>query len=324
MFNTRLMQSVIIIILLLPAYAFSDNETKNYTVSKGDTLWQISAKELNDSFLWPKVWKENPEINNPDKLYPGQNIRIPIYLIQKSSDEIAQPAPAVIIKKIPSERPKPVPVLEPFVDRNLLIASGYISPSVPAVGVIDSSPSGRNLLGSADIVYLKTSAPAPVGQKFYIIRAEQEVRHPVTNKKEGFVIRILGVAEVSKIEFGYTHAKIIQAFAEINSGDLLDDYYEISAPLVSPPFRRPDFNGVIVASESVKFMSAQLDVVFLDKGKKDGIRVGDMFKIVGQNDGHFISGGVLQVISETDNTSAGLVQRASEPITVGNLFTQLE
>ena len=58
-------------------------EIKDYKVKGGDTLWDISNKELQDPFLWPKIWKENPGIVNPDRIYPDQSIKIPLYLLQK-------------------------------------------------------------------------------------------------------------------------------------------------------------------------------------------------------------------------------------------------
>jgi len=54
-----------------------DMEYKEYKVLKGDTLWDISSKEIHDPFLWPKIWKENPDIKNPDRISPSQMIKNP-------------------------------------------------------------------------------------------------------------------------------------------------------------------------------------------------------------------------------------------------------
>ena len=70
--------------ILTAVTAFAQfQEDKDYEVRKGDTLWSISSKEISDPLSWPKIWKENPEIKNPDLIYPGQKIRLPQLYIQK-------------------------------------------------------------------------------------------------------------------------------------------------------------------------------------------------------------------------------------------------
>ncbi len=49
----------------------------NYKVMRGDTLWGISDKQLNDPFLWPLIyWSNSRSINDPDLIYPNQMLKI--------------------------------------------------------------------------------------------------------------------------------------------------------------------------------------------------------------------------------------------------------
>jgi hypothetical protein len=333
MSKIRLMLSLMVLIFLLPLNSFSQiQETKEYKVLKGDTLWDISKKELSDSFLWPKIWKENPAITNPDKVYPGQIIIIPLYLIQPEKKEVEEaapappPPPAPPTQVIEKETPPPAVKLRPLVDRNLLIASGYIAPSVHRVGTITGAPSGRTLYGVNDKVYVRTDESAAPGDKFYVIRAEQTVYHPITKGKVGYVVQILGIAEITQLKYGETEAKLTQCYGDIVSGDLLDTYYEITPPLVEGnSFRRPDIEGFILASENMRLLNSNLDIVFIDKGKQDGVEIGDEFRTLKRTDGgHIVPSGIIQVINYKDTTATAVVKEAGEPLSSGNVFTQLD
>ena len=47
-----------------------------YTVQKGDTLWDLSQKFSDTPWQWPELWKENNQIANPHRIYPGERIRL--------------------------------------------------------------------------------------------------------------------------------------------------------------------------------------------------------------------------------------------------------
>jgi nucleoid-associated protein YgaU len=51
---------------------------QHHTVAKGDTLSAISKKYYGDANLYPRIFEANkPMLKDPDKIYPGQSLRIP-------------------------------------------------------------------------------------------------------------------------------------------------------------------------------------------------------------------------------------------------------
>ncbi len=49
-----------------------------HTVEKGDTLWAISSKTLGNGSRYNEIFEANkPMLTHPDKIYPGQVLRIP-------------------------------------------------------------------------------------------------------------------------------------------------------------------------------------------------------------------------------------------------------
>ncbi|GEM_PF-1771791 len=75
---------IIMGIIAMGSILYAAQEYIEYIVKKGDTQWDIAEKTLKDPYDWPKVWVVNPEIKNPDLIYPGQRIRIPIRLVKES------------------------------------------------------------------------------------------------------------------------------------------------------------------------------------------------------------------------------------------------
>jgi nucleoid-associated protein YgaU len=54
-------------------------EIEFYTIEKGDTLWAIAKQHLGDGNKYNDIFAANREvIKDPDLIYPGQKIRIPL------------------------------------------------------------------------------------------------------------------------------------------------------------------------------------------------------------------------------------------------------
>lgn len=50
----------------------------SHTVEKGDTLWAISSKTPGNGSRYNEIFEANrPMLTHPDKIYPGQVLRIP-------------------------------------------------------------------------------------------------------------------------------------------------------------------------------------------------------------------------------------------------------
>ncbi len=317
---------------LLPSFSLAQmHEYKDYTVVKGDTLWDISGAELKDPFLWPKIWKENPDIVNPDKIYPNQKIKIPLYILQKEIPvaEIPKERKPEIVKKLEPKKKEPkkeiLRKIEPvkpvkkeyLVDKNILIASGYITDSVRSVGSIVSSPSGRTLLGKDDYAYVNTDKPSKIGDKFYIIRSAGKVSHPKYGYLLGYLIEVLGIAEVVGQDNGETKIIIPTSYADILIGSLLDDFYETEPPLLTDHPRKPDISAYIVATKELHMINGTWDIVYIDKGKKEGLVVGDLLMTIRQGE-HRVVNSSIQIINLRESSATAIVKKANDIVSRGD------
>lgn len=313
--------------LLLPFLVSAQTqEYKDYIIKKGDTLWDISKEELMDPFLWPKIWKENPEIKNPDLIYPDQKIKIPLYL-KEVAPKVVTPKPVEEalpeikpeVKEVKEEEPviKIKPVEKKYlVDKDTLISSGYISESIESKGEIIGTPNQMTILGKGDYAYIKTINSIKTGDRFYIIHSTGKVKHPETGAMMGYLIEVVGVAEVIGEEGNQTKVKIITSFAEITVGDLLDDYYEIEQPYQVNNPRISAISGFIVATKQRRILNTQYDIVYIDRGRMDGIEIGDLVTITkNKND---IPNGIIQIISTREKTATAIIRKCEKEVTPGD------
>jgi len=62
---------------------------ESYTAQKGDTLQKISQKHFGTTKNWYKIYKANKDtMKGPNKVYPGQTIRIPV---DNKAKELVEP-----------------------------------------------------------------------------------------------------------------------------------------------------------------------------------------------------------------------------------------
>ena len=74
--------------------------TSLITIVKGDTLWDLAAKYLEDSENWPEFRKYNT-FTNPDRIYPDEIMRIPVPMMEEI---IEKEAPTVALEELEAIR----------------------------------------------------------------------------------------------------------------------------------------------------------------------------------------------------------------------------
>ena len=262
---------------VLPGLTQETKETEGvYTIKKGDTLWDISARFLKDPFLWPKLWERNPYISNPHWIYPGNQVQLtavepvkkeeapsaqsakkdePQKVAEEKAEEKPEEKPQEGVKEpeskgsegVKAESPAPPPVgkreaevaavapevksapaeeKKPVYFREIRSAGFMSDLDYRGIGIILESLEGKNLMGEGDIVYLnlKTSEPVSIGNKYTIIRASDEIRHPITGKRVARKYNIIGNLQLIDQHGSFYTARVIESFYFILAGDFIQPY----------------------------------------------------------------------------------------------------
>jgi len=220
-----------------------------------------------------------------------------------------------------------------FGEPALAYSSGSIQRSTPQDGFVnvitgDNQTTGDHMiLGSRDVLYLRLKNPGDVapGDLFTIYRRAHKVFHPTTGQYLGHLVNRLAVVQVSQIDKDLTTVEIMRAYAAVSPGDPVmkfvpptDEGAAIDLPSAD------DVEGRIVELQSnmgIMNLVAQRNIVYLDRGREDGIRPGNRMDIVrfGGNLPQRVVG-ELKVLSMEDRTATALITKSISRILKGDRF----
>ena len=281
--NLRVKMCVSIYMIMLLAVAFSleaaegekafEHETGfYYTVQKGDTLWDLSQKFSDSAWLWPEMWRENTQIANPHRIYPGERIR----LFRRTGDQ------KIAAKK--TGQPLPAkPSLDDLIHYKYtaLDRVGFIRKTiVPPHGAIFKVQRTREMISSNDIVYIRPEGDSPLvpGKRYTLYRPLDPIKDRRSNAYIGIQHLLTGVVEITQVEPQYAIGTIIEAYRPIELEDMLMPYYRRLPKLIIKESPK-DLQARIIDSEEHNRLIGHNMIAFMNKGKKDGVQPGQFYNV---------------------------------------------
>lgn len=207
----------------------------------------------------------------------------------------------------------------PIVGEESVFIGGYIAAKVSSAGTILMSPDDRNMFAAGDTVNIlfNKGENSAAGDKFTIIRKPKALINPETGKQYGMLSVPIGIIEIYRIQGRDAGGRIIKSYDYITSGDKLQRL-QPAAPVktISPSGKGIKGNVIGLREETV--LASERNVVYLDKGAKDGLTPGVVLNVSGEKPNSII--GELMVISVQSSTSTALVIKSIESFGVGSLF----
>lgn len=248
-----------------------------HVVKQGDTLWDVCDHYFHNPWEWPRVWSYNPELQNPHWIYPGDRVRLRPPGAEAGGERRMLSAPAVLGRG--AGRGPSVPP-----DTVFLRDRGYLDDEASDVwGEIGGSPDDQLLLSDGDAAYIEVAAghePAP-GQELSVFRPTS--RAPAGEK--GTMVAILGTAKVERWDpkTRVARARLIESLDVIERGAKVGPVTRRFE--VVPPVRNEvDLTAQIMASFYPHVLYGQNQLVFINRGSKDGLVPGNRFFAIVQGD----------------------------------------
>lgn len=277
-----------------------------YVVKRGDTLWRIAGMFLKNPGRWKEVWHANPQIKNPNKIYPGDVIAYrsvggvrklqvagssnpirgkftgrrtadgrPVYNLSPSirTEALSEPIPAV-----------PKEIVYPFMTKNLVLEPGFAQDYPYVVAQADG---GFIALTGRPEIYAKSDDDAFNDELYDVFRESDPIKDPVSGEFLGVEATYVGQLKMVKA----ANEDGIGTFVQTDSVNPLYPK-DILIPTAKveqggdlnfmPQLPTLDEDAIVIRPMGTMNNStgSQFSTIIVNVGADDGMQAGDVFKIV--------------------------------------------
>lgn len=271
------------------ALSLKPDSPVRYAVQPGDSLWTIAGKYLDNPWEWKTLWRANPDIHNPNRLYAG-DILVLAYLDNKPYIKVLSNG---VVKLSPNSRRMPtmqaipaIPLgdLKPFLNESLVLDVDTLSYAPYIVAFMGEHMMG----GQGDEAYVKGLYPKrelPEGGtiNYSLFRQGANYFDPITQESLGFKASLVGYARLmaggepatillTNINVGI---KIMDRVL-INNSPEFDMYFEPKAPAVPIDGQIIDMPDGMPSGNTQEAVGG---VVVINRGERDGLQAGDVLGI---------------------------------------------
>jgi hypothetical protein len=263
-----------------------DNSPAQYTVVEGDTLWDIAGKFLEEPWMWPEVWQNNPQIDNPDLIYPGDVIELayvdgnPVLRLSRGD----APPEIRTVRLSPQIRREvitgPIPAIPLGLISTYLKGDSVLSKEAFAnAPYILGTREGRRLLASGDEALARGTWTNGVAL-YDIVREGPAIADPDSKDSLGIQTTLVGTATLVRADFDQASVAISSNTQEIRPGDRLIPSRPdgLDARLLPTPPQFP-VNAAIAAIQNGRHVAGVYDTVTLNVGANDGIAIGHLLTV---------------------------------------------
>jgi hypothetical protein len=252
----------------------------NYTVKRGDTLWDIAAVFLKDPWFWPEIWQINPQVANPHLIYPGDVLSLAYGANGDAHVSVSQYSGARLTPRLRSDELEgPIDTL-PYA----AIAAFLSKPSVLVEEQILAAPHilafrDEHMIGGSGHEAYVQNLKAPLNQRFTVMHVGDPIVDFESNELVGYQATYVATAVVSNSGRDVSKTVLTEGAREALRGDRLISQ-EGEMPLTFTPHApKSQIDGQIIAIADEATEVGQYQIVVLNRGDRHGLAPGAVLAV---------------------------------------------
>jgi hypothetical protein len=309
---------------------FRSDHPERYTVVKGDTLWDISSRFLDNPWYWPEIWHVNPQVDNPHLIYPGDKLAL-VYI--DGEPRVTKVGGDRVVKLSPKVRSEPIDMPIPTIPLDA-ISSFLTNTRIVDAEILEGAPyvlegeEGRIVTGAGDKLYARGEMAA---RNIGVFRRSNRYIDPDTGEFLGLEARSIAQGEVIDSSAEVLTVRLKRSSEEVRIGDrlLMGEDRAITARF-QPSAPENKIEGEMISVEGGVTQIGQYDVVTINRGTREGLEAGNVLAVF--RAGNLVRdpytdelvelpserAGLLMVFQAYEKVSYGLVLKATRALTLGD------
>ncbi|MGA1861926.1 LysM peptidoglycan-binding domain-containing protein [Deferribacter thermophilus] len=268
------MSKIISIITIIFIFSCSLLFAENYTVKKGDTLWDISGKYYGNYFLWPILWKYNTDINNPDLIFPKQKLIIPI--LDDKFEKINKDS-SILLKKTEKKeninnQSESLMRVHYSLSKLKLNSFEFIKDKLPNCKIL-SVEEGKYYASTGNIIRILNN-DYDINDHIVLYQQIEKI------DKNEYIMKVTGYATIKSIESDNTALALInKSYEPISKGFYCEksQEYMISLSKQFKDIENKKEGKIVYFTDGVRFASEGLNAIIYDENNT--AKVGDIYTI---------------------------------------------
>jgi LysM domain len=265
---------------------------EKYTVVKGDTLWDISARFLEQPWRWPEIWGVNPQIDNPHLIYPGDLISLsyqdgqPVLNIERGTGQVVSGRNVKLSPTIRSSENVeaiptiPIDAIQQFLERPLVLDDNEMEQWPYVVSSYDE----HLIATTGNTIYVRGLPEDANTARYSIYRKGPAYINPKKNEDDedeilGYEALYVGDATILKTG-DPASAMITVVDREVLTGDRLlpQSDEDVSTEFIPRPTDSEVEGNILSVVDGVSQIG-QYQIIVLSLGDEQGVEPGNVLGI---------------------------------------------